>query len=98
LARLTARKFQEWQTYDELEPFSELRADYRTASIVSAIMNAFRNSEKRPHPFTVEDARLLFGDDTRVKSPQKQNWKDQKAMIRSFVEAHNRAVLEGKIS
>lgn len=37
--RLPARRFLEWEEYARQEPFNELRADYRAASIVAMVFN-----------------------------------------------------------
>jgi hypothetical protein len=39
LRSITAKQFQEWEAYAKLEPFNELRDDYRFASIVAMIFN-----------------------------------------------------------
>jgi hypothetical protein len=39
LRGITARQFQEWRHYADLEPFDEERSDARAASIVMAILN-----------------------------------------------------------
>lgn len=43
--RMSSRELSEWQLYEELEPFGERRADYRTASICHtlALANGAKN-------------------------------------------------------
>jgi hypothetical protein len=46
LASITARQFQEWRAYADIEPFDERRADYRAAQVVQAVRNTFRTKGK----------------------------------------------------
>ena len=50
LRRLTAKQFRMWEIYSELEPFGELRADYRAASIVQMIYNVNRGEKQKALP------------------------------------------------
>lgn len=49
LRSLTAKQFAEWEHYANLEPFDEVRSDYRTAAIVGMIHNTAVSSQyQRP--------------------------------------------------
>ena len=73
LASITARQFQEWRAYADLEPFDEERADYRAASIVQAVRNAFRG--KRP-PVKLSDCVLPF-EPKEVEAPDPAKAREQ---------------------
>ena len=54
---MSARRFAEWMWYEQVEPFGELRADYRSAQVVSMIHNV---AVKPEHQKTVEAFLLKF--------------------------------------
>jgi hypothetical protein len=81
LRSLTARQFVEWIEFGNLEPFSEERADLRTASIVATLANV--NRKKGARRVTLKDACLLFGDSGNAPGapkPQK-DWRVLKAAL-----------------
>lgn len=51
--RMTARELAEWRAFYDLEPFGDLRNDFRTGILASIISNMFR--EKRDKPLTPVD-------------------------------------------
>ena len=53
-----------------MEPFNELRADYRAASIVAMIANVNRDAKKHPKGYTLEDFVLKFGQQEQKAAPQ----------------------------
>lgn len=73
-----------WEAYEALEPFGELRADYRAASIACVIANI--NRAKNQKPFTLQDFLLKFGSE---EAPKKQTWQEQKAIAMMWVQAYN---------
>lgn len=87
LRSMTWRQFKEWIVFADLEPFDDIRDDYRFASIVTAIANANRNPKRRAKPYTLEDGLLKFGDHV-VKKP-KQTWQQQKAIAMFYASAFN---------
>lgn len=74
---MSGKRFLEWEMYMQLEPFGELRADLRAASIVQVIANV--NRGKKQKPYTLEECMLKFGQE-----PQKsrQTPEQQMAMLR----------------
>lgn len=76
LRRLTAKQFLEWEHYARLEPFGELRADYRAALIASVIANVNRGSKQKP--YTLEDFLLKFAEEP----VRKQTVEDQLAVAK----------------
>jgi tRNA uridine 5-carbamoylmethylation protein Kti12 len=89
LRRLTARQFINWEIYDAIEPFGQLREDYRTAQIVSLLYNV--NRGKHDKAKSVEDFLLKF------EEPQpKQTWQEQLTYMKIFAAAQNRAYLESQ--
>ena len=82
LRSLTAKQFAEWECYARLEPFNELREDYRTASIVTMLANVNRDS-KQP-AYKMADFVLRFGEDQAQKP---QTWQEKLAIARAIVVA-----------
>jgi len=48
--KINSREFAEWQAYDEIEPFGELRADLRAGIVAHAAANA---PYRKPYPNSV---------------------------------------------
>lgn len=94
LQNMTAKQFAEWEIYARLEPFSELRADYRAASIVQMIANVNRSPKHKA--FTVEDFLLRF--ETAAKPARKQPWEEQLMWAKIIATAHNKGVKEAEAS
>ncbi len=88
LRSLTARQFLDWHHYDSMEPFGELRADYRTADIVATLINLQRDRKKKPEPYKLAEVVLKFGEKEvdEAKKP-KQDWKEQKRVMMMWVAA-----------
>lgn len=85
LRSITAKQFLEWQEYARLEPFNELRDDYRAASIVSMIFNmAVDKKDRKP----IADF-LLKWEGTVEEAPKKQTWQEQQAIARVIVAAYS---------
>lgn len=59
LSEMTARQFDEWQAFYQLDPWGEERADMRAAMLTSRIYNALR--DKNGQGYTVYDF-LLWTD------------------------------------
>lgn len=85
LARsLTAKQFMEWEHYAALEPFSELRDDYRIASIVQMLANVNRGSKQKA--YQLQDFLLKFGE----QEEQQGNTREmQIAAIRAVAMAYS---------
>ena len=82
LRGMTVMQFFEWVTYAELEPFDEVRDDYRAASIVAMIANMNRDTKRHPSAIPLTDFVLKFGVDTT--KPKKQTWQEQKLIAAQF--------------
>ena len=59
LSGMSIRHFQEWRAFADLEPFDEVRADYRSAQIVQAFYSIHR--KKGAQPVKLQDCLLRFG-------------------------------------
>lgn len=79
LRRMTAEQLRSWQMYEEVEPFSEERQDYRIGALMTLIANINRNPKKVRTPFSVEDCVPRFGDNTPKAKP-KADWHRMKAL------------------
>lgn len=82
--QLTAKQFQEWELYASMEPFGEMRADWRAASIRSMVFNmAVPVKDRKP----MSDFLLKFEE--VVKKPSAgQSWQEKKAIALSIAAAY----------
>jgi len=76
---LTAKQFMGWEHYAQLEPFNELRDDYRFASIVQILANLYRAKNQRP--YSLQDFVLQFGEPEEAKKTT-QTPEQQEMMMR----------------
>lgn len=83
LEEISIHQLHEWRAYAEIEPFDEVRDDYRTASIVSAIYHTNRGKGAPTRP--IKDFVLKFDDEPR----QQQTWQQQKAIAQLYARAFN---------
>jgi hypothetical protein len=81
LRSLTAKQFMEWEHYARLEPFNEVRADYRAASIVQMLANVNRGSKTKP--YSLQDFLLTYGEPAEAPQKKKQTWAQQEAILRA---------------
>lgn len=51
LERMPATEFDDWLRYEQIEPFGEIRADFRIAQLASLIANVNRDPQKQPKAF-----------------------------------------------
>lgn len=94
LRSITAKQFLEWQAYARLEPFNELRDDYRAASIAQMVYNmAVAKAKDRKHD--VSEFLLTWKEvdpKTTVKlppGPRKQTWQEQQKLLELMALAFN---------
>jgi hypothetical protein len=59
LRSISGQQFLEWMVYSETEPFGDLRADYRIASLAALIANIYRDPDKTGE-FSAKDFLLKF--------------------------------------
>lgn len=71
--------------YYDLEPFGELRDDYRIGSVVQMLYNI--NRGKNQKALTLEEAVIKFGE--QVTEKQKQNPSQQLAMLKILAAMHS---------
>jgi len=83
LRSLSAKDFIEWEAYASLEPFGEIRADWRAASIREMVHNTqVEQKSRRP----VKDFLLTFSES---ETATKQGWQYQLAVAKII--AHSQA-------
>lgn len=73
---MSAKTFAQWMWYEQVEPFGELRADYRTAQIVEMLHNTAVAQENQK---SIDAFLLKF-----VPKPPKQTTADMWRMIKMF--------------
>jgi len=57
---IPARLLQEWEAYSAIEPFDEVRADYRSAQIAAMLYNINRDARKDPNGKPIHEFLLQF--------------------------------------
>ena len=82
LRRHTAKWFRDWEMYYELEPFGEMRADFRAASIVQMIYNVNRGKDQKAKPLA--DFMLKFEEEPK----KTQTWQEQVVMLKLLAAAY----------
>lgn len=71
--------------WKKMEPFRELRADYRAAAISQVIANTM-GRKKGQKPYTLDEMRLKFGE---PETKRKQTWQEQLEILKIFATMHN---------
>lgn len=56
LDNMSSREFAEWMAYNRLEPFGDLRADYRSGMLAALVAQAF-GADAKPEDFMLLDQR-----------------------------------------
>jgi len=84
-SRMSSREFAEWLAYYSLEPFGEVRADLRMATVAALIANANRNGQKRKEPYTPQDFMPKFEDSPERPPAPQQTWQEQKARLMALM-------------
>lgn len=80
-----------WQAYCELEPFGELRDDYRFASIVQAMYNLQRDPKQHPSPFELSEFVIQFGEpEGGTKTRGQKSWQQMKMLAEALSMAHSK--------
>lgn len=91
LRRITAKQFRIWEAYFALEPFGEIRADYRAASICQMLANV--NRSEKTKPYKLEDFLLQFEGDDK-KKPQ-STVHEKLTVMTVIARAWNQAMADG---
>ena len=83
LRSLTAKQFIEWECYARLEPFNELRADQRAASVVAMIYNmavAVKDRKPANDPLFL----LRFEDEDEKPKPKQDQFAVMKVLAAAY--------------
>jgi len=87
LRSLTARQFQEWLAYARLEPFDEVRADYRAAQVAQMVLLV--NLAKDAKLPTLDELLLKFGEVTEpAKASAPMDWRKMKALTQMLAASY----------
>lgn len=91
LRRIPAKQFREWYLYEKLEPFGELGARYRTASIVRMVHGAAGRTYSRPLSLDEATVHFDFVDNgvTTTVPAQGQTVEQKISIARAIVMAFN---------
>ena len=85
LRSLTAKQLQEWLEYAKVEPFDEVRADYRAAQIAQMVLLV--NLAKGAKIPTLEELVLKF-ETVQAATEAKPDWRKMKAITQMIAEAY----------
>lgn len=59
--KISSREFTKWIAEYKRNPWGEQRMDIRFSALMALLANVWRDSKKRPKPFTWEDFAFDFG-------------------------------------
>jgi len=82
----TAKKFQRWQHYYEIEPFGTKRDNYHAAIVAKMVADASGVTKESGERFTYEDLLLKF---EAPELKRRQSVQEQMAMARIIAMAFN---------
>lgn len=85
--RITAKQLLGWEAYMRLEPFGELRDDYRAASIVQMIFNMGVAKAKDRKP--IGHFLLKWGEQ---EPERRQTWQEQQKIMTLLARAYSTPV------
>lgn len=77
LRRMSAKQFREWIAFYELEPFGDIRADYRSAQVVQVIAAVNRGKDQKVP--TLQECLLSDGHEK-----PKQTWQEQERIMKMW--------------
>lgn len=80
LRRMGAKLFNEWRAFEELEPFEDIRQDWRMAQLVAKLANLHRNLEAHPEPYPISDFLLNYGNEKEEARPKTEEEKKQEIL------------------
>jgi len=83
--RISAKTLFEWEAYSQLEPFGELRADYRSAQVAQLIFNT-NVAEKDRRPLSDFVLSWKPAEAKQELPPQKQTVEQQIQAIKIWAE------------
>lgn len=92
LSGMSAVQLQEWRAYADLEPFDEIREDYRVASIVQAVFNAavlVATRGKKQGKVKLKDCLLPFGQQTPKQRTEAEAVADMVNTMSILMAIHN---------
>lgn len=88
LKRMPSRLFAEWMAFYRIEPFGELRGDYRAGLIASTLAEIHRDKKKRSRPFSILDFVPKFGmGSSKPPTSKKQTVEQQRSAIMAIAKA-----------
>ena len=85
LRGLTSKQLLEWQEYAKLEPFDELRADYRAAQIAQMVLMVNLGKGQKVPPL---DELVLKWGKVVEKAKPKMDWRQMKEITRMIAAAY----------
>lgn len=74
----------DWEAYMAIEPFDEVRADYRSAQIAQMLYNINRDTKKDPQGKPIGEFLLQFDDPETPEEKKARGIKELEAKMRGF--------------
>jgi hypothetical protein len=71
LAEMTSTQLTEWMAYYRLEKFGPLTEERRSAKLLALLGNVYRDHERKPSPYTVEDFMPTYEKDVIERKTKK---------------------------
>lgn len=71
LAEMTSSQLTEWKAFWRLERFGPLEDERRTAKLMALLGNVYRDHERKPSPYTIEDFMPTFERDVIDRKKRK---------------------------
>lgn len=86
MRRLPAKQFRLWEMYDEIEPLSDRRDDYRIASVVQMLYNINRGPKQKALP--LKEFLLKFeGEEPKKSQSVQEKLNVMTVIMRAWAEA-----------
>jgi hypothetical protein len=82
---MSSREFAEWKAEYSIEPFGDLRDDYRSAQIAAMIAEVNRDHEKQSEPRPLKDFLLDFRPTADDEDEEQKTPGELYGMIRNMV-------------
>lgn len=84
IRRIPAKLMVDWEAYMAVEPFDEVRADYRSAQIAQMLYNINRDTKKDPDGKPLGEFLLQFDDPETPEEKQKRLDQELANKMRGF--------------
>ena len=93
LNRISSQELTEWQAFYQMEPFGEVRDDYRMAILASVVANCHRGKKgRKAKPM---DFMPKFGED-KEQTPEEMQAKLKRALMQAQKADNQKQIVDSK--